>query len=245
MAPEAEFEAELENFRREVEGGAQFLYAFLAIHAVAGDRPEVHALLNRAPLFWNTNLAALQSGIFITLGRIFDQRSPHNIDTVLRLAERNRGIFSKSALGSRKQGTSAHRPAWLDQYLVDAHEATRDDFRRLRGHVKKRRLLYERNYRDLRHKVFAHRELADPAAVTALFSKTNIRELERLFTFLSSLHEALWQLLFNGRKPVLRPLRYSVKRMRDLPSPSQHGNGVHERIVQETERFLSSAACGA
>ena len=242
MDPAAEFEAELENFRREVEGGAQFLYAFLAIHAVAADRSGVYALLNRAPLFWNTCLAALQSGFFITLGRIFDQRSPHNVDTVLRLAERNPDIFSKAALGRRKQGAAREKPSWLDQYLVDAYEPRRDDFRRLRSHVKKRRLLYEANYRDLRHKVFAHRELAKPAEVATLFSKTNVRELERLFAFLGSLHEALWQLLFNGRKPVLRPLRYSVKRMRDFPSPSEHATAVHERIVQETERFLSSAA---
>ena len=33
-----------------------FFYACLTIHAVAGDRPAVHRPLNRAPLFWNTNL---------------------------------------------------------------------------------------------------------------------------------------------------------------------------------------------
>jgi len=69
------FALELEVFRTEVEAVTQFLYAFLAVHAVAADDKSVHKLLNKAPLFWNTNLGALQTAAFITLGRIFDQKS--------------------------------------------------------------------------------------------------------------------------------------------------------------------------
>jgi hypothetical protein len=98
------------------------------------------------------------------------------------------------------------------------------------------------NYRDLRHKLFAHKEVADRAEIDALFAKTNIRELQRMFAFLSSLHEALWQLFFNGRKPVLRPQRYSVKRMRDLPSPANRGKALQERIIHEAAQFLVALA---
>lgn len=62
-APEAQFEEELEIFRRESEGATQFFYAYLAIHATAADHEPVHRLLNEAPLFWNTALAALQTGV--------------------------------------------------------------------------------------------------------------------------------------------------------------------------------------
>ena len=68
-----------------LENAVQFFYAYLTIHDVARDRPAVHRLLNRAPLFWNTNLGALQTGSFIVLGRIFDQTSRHNVN---RLASR-------------------------------------------------------------------------------------------------------------------------------------------------------------
>ena len=122
------------------------------------------------------------------------------------------------------------------------YEPTPGDFRRLRAHVQKRRKIYEANYRDLRHKVFAHNALTDQVAVAALFAKTNIRELQRLFVFLNSLYDALWQLYFNGQKPALRPRRYSVKRIRDLPSPQWKRKGVQERITHEAEAFLRACA---
>jgi hypothetical protein len=66
---EAEFERELEVFRTEAEGAAQFFYAYLAIHAAAGAKKPVYRLLNTAPLFWNTILGGLQTSAFVTLGR--------------------------------------------------------------------------------------------------------------------------------------------------------------------------------
>lgn len=101
-----EFERELEVFRTEAEAAAQFFYAWLGIHAAAGDDKAIAGLLNTAALFWNTNLAALQTATFVTLGRIFDNNSPHNISRLLRLAQDNPHIFSKSALGLRKQGAN-------------------------------------------------------------------------------------------------------------------------------------------
>jgi hypothetical protein len=83
----------------------------------------------------------------------------------------------------------------------------------LRAHVRKIRKIYEEKYRDLRHLIFAHKGTSDPAAITALFAKTNIRELQRLLVSLSALYDALWQSFVNGRRPVLRPRRYSVRRL--------------------------------
>jgi hypothetical protein len=89
--------------------------------------------------------------------------------------------------------------------------------------------------------VFAHK-VADRAETAALFGKANIRELQRMFAFLNSLYEALWELFFNGRKPVLRPLRDSVKRMRDLPSPGTGRWATQERITHEVTEFLLTAS---
>jgi hypothetical protein len=239
--PSEHFERELEIFRTEAEAGTQFFYADLAVHAVAADHKMVHELLNQTPLFWNTCLGALQTATFIALGRVFDQDSRHNLDKLLRIAQNNPQVFSRVALGRRRQGSNLEKPEWLDEFLREAYEPTPNDFRRIRSHIKKRRRAYESNYRDLRHKVFAHKVAADHAEVAALFGKTNIRELQRLFAFLSSLYEAHWQLFFNGRKPVLRPLRYSVKRIRAVPSPGRR-NTVQEKITHEAEQFLTSAS---
>ncbi|HWW17189.1 MAG TPA: hypothetical protein VNY81_01110 [Candidatus Saccharimonadales bacterium] len=239
---EAQFERELEIFRTEAEGCTQFFYAYLAVHAAAARRKAVHRLLNEAPLFWNTCLAALQAASFMTLGRIFDNDSDHNLSKLLRTTRDHPEIFSKAALGRRKQGNSPEPPTWLAEYLRDSYEPTARDFRRIRAHVQKRRKIYESNYRDIRHKWFAHKVVSDQTETAALFSKTNIRELQQLLAFLRSLYEGLWQLFFNGRKPILRPQSYSIKRIRNLRRSATGQSGVQEKITLEAEQVLTSAA---
>jgi AbiU2 len=241
VSADVQFERELEVFRTEAQAAAQFFFAFLAVHASAGESRSVQRLLNTAPLFWNTNLGALQLATFVVLGRIFDQDSTHNIGRLLKLAEDSRQIFSKAALAKRKQGTHATPPVWLNDYLKRAYVPTSVDFRRLHGHVSGQRKIYEANYRRLRNKVFAHKEISDAAEVSALFAGTNIREMERMLVFLLSFYEALWQLFFNGRKPVLRPLRYSVNRILRLAPAAGHSE-VHARVAQEAKGFLIAAS---
>jgi hypothetical protein len=236
------FELELEVFRTEAETAAQFFYAYLAIHASAGAEKAIYRLLNTAPLFWNTILGSLQTAAFVALGRIFDQDSMHNIGMLLRLAQDNPQIFSKAALAARRQGTDKTSPEWLDDYLRHVYVPKSSDFRRLREYVRKQRKIYLEKYQPVRHRVFAHKGLSDAAEVSALFAKTNVGEMQRMLVFLMSLYDALWQLFVNGRRPVLRPHRYSVKRMRDRAAKNERGGSVHERLVHESDRFLKTAS---
>lgn len=245
VQPEDVFANELEVFRTEAESGIQFFYSYLAVHAVAGEHKEVFRLLNTAPLFWNTALGALQTSTFIALGRVFDQQSKHNIDRLLKIAQSNMAIFSKEALAGRKRRGSANADEWIDEYLRDVYVPDADDFRRLRRHVAKKRRVYEDNYQALRHQFFAHKEISAKEDVQSLFGKTNIRELQQLLIFLRRLHEALWQLYHNGRKPTLLPARYSVKRITEQPSPEHRGRALQERLTHEIEGFLKTAANGA
>lgn len=241
MSPEAEFTRELEVFYAEVASAIQFFYSWLTVLTVAGDDRSVYQFLNQRRLFWNTVLGALQTASFIALGRIFDQDpSTHNIDRLLRIARTNSTIFSKDALAERKRKTSPDADKWLTEYLRRVYVPTADDFRKLRRHVAARRKVYENNYRPLRHKLFAHKQLLDPADIKALFAKTKIRELQQLLIFLSRLYEALWELLYNGWKPNLRAARYSVKAMREQPSPEHRRPAVQERLIHEIEQFLKS-----
>jgi AbiU2 len=238
------FEQELEVFRTEAEAGTQFFYGWLGVHATMSDHRPVFDLLNEASLFWATNLGALQQSAFMALGRIFnqDQRSKHNINRLLRIAQDNRQIFSREALGRRKERQSANASEWLPDYLKRAHQPTPAEFRRLKAHVKKWRRVYESNYRPIRHQLFAHKGISGSDQRAELFAKTNIREMQRLLMFLRQLHETLWELFYNGWKPVLRPQRYSAKHMRSRPSAGDRGNGVHEAILREAELFLLAAA---
>lgn len=233
--PEEKFTRELEIFRTEAQAGAQFLYSYLAFNSIISENKRALAFVNHAPLFWKTNMGALQTSFFIVLGRIFDQSSRHNIDVLVSICENNSGIFSKAALAVRKKRDSANAHEWLDGYLERAYEPTPHDFRELRKKVREYRKLYESNYRDIRRKIYAHKEITESAEVEKLFSKTNTRELQRVFVFVNAFYEALWELFHNGRKPVLRPMRYSVRSIRKRRRHERQSDSVHVRIIGETQ----------
>jgi hypothetical protein len=240
--PGAEFEAELELFRKEVQGATQFFYGYLAVNSAAAGRRAVLNLMNEAPLFWNTTVSALQLAGFVALHRVFDDHSPHSVHTLLRIAQRNPSIFSKQALGERKRRGSTSEPEWLADYLAKSYVPAATDFRKLRKLVLAKRRIYDANYSAIRHKYFAHREVADNRAdVAALFSRTNVRELQRIYGFLNQLHDALWQLTFNGRPPTLRPVRHSVANIRKRRRPGWRQRGVHEAIIHEVDDFFHAA----
>ena len=151
--PEQLFNEELEIFRTEAQAGAQFLYSYLAFTATVGKNRKALSLINRTPLFWKTIAAALQTSFFIVLGRIFDQKSVHNIDRLLKIAQDNINIFSKATLVSRKKQANANAD---EEYFKNSYEPTKHDFRNLRKKVKDYRKIYENNYRDIRSQFYAH-----------------------------------------------------------------------------------------
>jgi hypothetical protein len=242
MNSEQAFEQELEIFRKNCESAAQFFYGQLTINEVASRRPAVHSFLNQNAMFWNTAAGAMQVATFMAIGRSFDQHSPHNVDRLLKLAQADPGMFARQSLRTRKQGGAPAAPSWLDDFMRDVYVPVHADFRRLRGHVKKHRRIYESNYRELRHKVFAHTETTDEADIELLFSKTNKREMERLLLFLMRLYESMWHLFANGRKPTLRPLPPSVNRSGRLTLPRTSLSGVHRKMTHETQDLLVRAA---
>jgi hypothetical protein len=237
-----QFARELEVFRTEAETASQFFYCYLAMHEVAKRHKRVFRMFNEHALFWNTLIGGVQTAALIAVGRVFDQDSLHNVDAVLGLAQQHRDIFSKAALGKRKQGNAREQPDRLPNYLRRAYEPPATDLRRLRKFVKKYRRIYETNYRDLRNQYYAHKQAADQASIAALVAKTNIREMQRMFIFLLQLHQTLQELFSNGRKPVLRPFRYSAQRIKQRPSTNASGDAVHEHIIKQAEQALLGLA---
>lgn len=220
--PAAEFERELEVFGGEVEEAIQCFHVWLTVHAVARKSKKVYSLLDRHAAFWNTTLRALQANALIVLGRIFDRdKRSHTVDRLLHLAATNPGIFSASALRRRKTQRSAKASEWLDDYMRDVHVPTASDFSRWRRYVDVRRRLYERSYKDVRNKVFAHKSRID---VSSFLAKANVRQLGRLLASLERLHDVLWNLLHNGKKPNFRLVSQSARR----------------QAARETHKFLES-----
>lgn len=236
--PEAEFKRELEVFRNEVHEAIKSFYVARTVNMVAMSNRRVYVVLNRHAAFWNAAVHALESNSLIVLGRIFDTDSrSHRVDSLLQLAEMNLGIFSKAALEKRKRQASANADEWINGYMRGVYIPTRRDFKRLRDQLARRRGIYDRKYRTLRNKFYAHKDRVD---LTAYFSQTSIPELERMLKFLDDLQEALWFLFIDGRKPSLRPGRSSVKRMLRRPLDPYRQFPEQDWITRETQKFLIS-----
>lgn len=62
-----------------------------------------------------------------------------------------------------------------------------------------------------------------------------MRELWRLSSFLLQLNEVLWQQPHNGRKPVFRSLRHSVKSIYDA---EQQRSTPHESMVADVKKLM-------
>jgi HEPN superfamily AbiU2-like protein len=230
------FERELEIFRTEEEVAQQYFFAYLSVRSMAAADREVLQIMNVNPLFWITAHHAMLLSAFVALGRIFDQKSRHNIDALMNAASKDVGSFSKSALAARKQANGLSR-AEAAAYVADAHELSARDLRALRKEIAAWRRVYEDRYRDTRDRVFAHKGLSDVGEVDALLKRTKIDELKCLFAFLSALYLTLWETFYNGRKPHIEPTRFELP-----PRPVMRGREVlpGETVYREGHAVLKS-----
>jgi len=235
MTRHRSFEIQLENFRRESVTAAQYIYAEMAIQHAASKSKRLLNRLNNTPTFWLSCSAALQSSAYISLGRIFDTNSKYNVAALLDAMEKNLDLFQREGLASRKRNGSEIEPPWLAEYLEGAYYPTIKDVNRLRGMVEKYRVIYERAIKPARNKYLAHREKEEHAEVKALFGRGTVRELWRLTTFLYQLYEVLWEQLHNGRRPVFRSLRHSVKSIYDA---NYQRTSPHEHMVADVKKLM-------
>jgi hypothetical protein len=242
VAAHRQFLTQLQNFENEARNAARYVYADLAIQHAASKSKRLLDRLNDTPAFWGTALAAFQTAAYIALGRIFDNNSRYNIHNLLSAAQIDIALFTREALGQRKREGHSSDPPWLDEYLENAYYPRPTDFVRLKKKVDEHRLLYEKTVKPARNKYIAHREKQGHEEMAALFGRAKIKDLWRLTVFLQQLHTVLWELLYNGKKPRFKRMRYSVSAMFDRPPV---GDTAHEGIVRETQslmRLIESAA---
>jgi hypothetical protein len=100
----------------------------------------------------------------------------------------------------------------------------------MRKAVAKWRAVYESRYRDIRHKIFAHKG-ASRANAGALMAAANINEVKELLGFLQSLYGSLDQLHLNGVAPDITPATFT------LP-PALSSSNAAERMYRESADLL-------
>jgi hypothetical protein len=225
------FEHELEMFRSEEESAQQYFFGFLSLQLIPYRNPDVLRQMNETSTFWITTRYALLMSAFVVLGRIFDQdpKSLHNIDKLLTVVSNEIGTLGKTGLAQRRIGQGMD-PQQAAAYVTDKYDLRVEDVRDMRKAVGKWRKVYEARYREIRHKIFAHKSLSR-ADADKLMAKTNIDEVKELLGFLHSLHMALWQLHTNGIAPDIAPATF------DLP-PLPIGSKAGERMYRESADLL-------
>lgn len=159
--------------------------------------------MNETPIAWNFIRYSLFVNYILALGRIFDtDGDSFSIDNLLKACIEEIDIFSKEELRKRRI-VSGSDSKGVDEYISGAFVPTEKDFLVLRGEVSKRRKIFQDDYRPIRHKIIAHKDLGHLGNSDALFVNTNIDEISDILEFLYSLQMALFGLYQNGRQLVL------------------------------------------
>jgi len=160
---------------------------------------------------------------------------------VLDMARSEREIFSAEALGERKQKIFGADEDGLKSYMADICVPDEDNIARIQCALNGYKRIFDRDYRDLRNKVFAHKVHVGKE-VSDLFSKTNVDDLQRIVTFLGRFHDAWFDTYENGKRLTLRRRSRSVNQMLAKPRGRQLIKPIEEESVAATVRVLESIA---
>ncbi|MBW2044103.1 MAG: hypothetical protein JRI96_04360 [Deltaproteobacteria bacterium] len=203
--------ARLLNFvRNEIIRAINSFYTYIEIHNQLASNKALYRKLNRNPSFWNIVLHSLQNTFFITLGRIFDDKSENSVHKLVGVCLANPHLFSKESLARRRM-KAGKRPQWLDGFLLTAFEPSGEDLRVFRRQVSRLRKIYNAVYGEIRNKVIAHSEFSDSNRVSQLFSKTQVGKIDELLYGLHDVVSVLWELLDNGKRPEFGVQVYDYK----------------------------------
>jgi hypothetical protein len=159
---------------------------------------DTHRRMNKNARTWNIITHSLQVTTFIALGRIFDESSDsHSVHSLLNYCMRNKREFSRGWLYRRKIRDGLNEELARD-YVRDKHAPCMVFFKRLNKVKSEYTKIYKTLYRDIRHKVFAHKIALSLEESQNLFSRTSVAEIEDTLCFLYQLDKVIWQLITNG-----------------------------------------------
>lgn len=233
--PPPPIEHEMEMFRGEEESAQQYFYGYLATQLVPFKNPDVLQKMQETAMFWRTTRYALLMSAFVVLGRIFDPgpKSLHTINTLMASVSGNIGLLSRAGLQQRRM-VQGMTPADAAAYASTKYDLTVADVRAMKKEVAKWRGIYEKTYRDIRHKVFAHKGVTS-AGADALMAKTNIDEVKEMLGFLHALYLSLYNLHANGTPPDLTPRVFA---MPPVPNFGTHASTAAENMFREAGDVL-------
>ncbi len=192
----------LKELDQEITVAAQAFFAWKSIHNVASKDKSVEQALNKNALSWNICLHSLQSTFFIAIGRIFDVNPQScSIHLLFRQCKNSIGKFSKYSLEQRRiDEAGGNKPDYLDSFIKEAYVPKQADFKKLKKNISKVQKTYEKNFRPVRHKVFAHNDSEYIKNPGELFAEATIDDAEEILNTLYKVERAIWNLYSNGKE---------------------------------------------
>lgn len=200
----------LNTFHNEFIIACRSFYGLINIKNVASTDKEIRLALKRNTISWGIILHSLQITFFVTLGRIFDKDpKSFSVYTLIDTCIDNINQFSKEKLRERKRKEwDKDNLSWVDEYIENSYEPSKDDFLIIKEEISKNKVIYENNYKKIRHKIFAHKDLKYIKNTDILFNKTNIKEIECLLLFLYQVERIIWHLFNNGNYIKIEDLNF-------------------------------------
>jgi AbiU2 len=181
--------------------------------------------MNRS-LFWRVALQGTIVSTFITMGRIFDDGTKHNIGRIRKVVDRTPGIFSIECLKQRKRRLPGLD---VDEYVEGKHALEPLRAQAMLAEIDRWQGVYSTRYKGIRHSL-AHKKFGTIEQVNALLAKTDIEEMKAMCAFLHALWHALDQLYQDGQDPVLRPRAFVL-----APEPLPQGYMPGEEAYRDAQ----------
>lgn len=175
-----EIDVLLKEIGNEITVAAQAFFTWKSIHNVASKDKNIEKALNANALSWNICLHSLQATFFIAIGRIFDTNPRScSIHLLFRQCKNSIEKFSKYSLEQRRiNEAGGKKPEYLESFIKKTYEPKPADFNKLKKNVSRVQKIYEQNFRQIRHKVFAHNDSEYMSNPTDLFAGATIYDAE-------------------------------------------------------------------
>ena len=156
---------------------------YLTINRLGVEGFGVAVTYNLQAEFWSATTYGLQTGFFMAVGRIFDQRKDaYSIEDVVEQTIKHPGFFARPELRKRmREAQSIYGdepdPEMLTARVASAWEPNRSDLEILRTE----------------HPHFAHRGRASEEVIAELFSKAFKSEMAEILRFVYG-RDSAWQM---------------------------------------------------
>ena len=205
------YEKEFQIFASNTNQAARSFYYHKEIHGQVGDDirkyqeiPEGHPgtselfqAMNANAQFWNdfSNSSSLFS--LVTLGRIFDKPSKsHGIARLIKEIQ-STDLFSKSELRKRKIAGSDNSHEWIDGFMQNIRNTTREECDRFLLYVADTQKLWI-EIKDVRNKLYAHQDIISPQKESEILGTATDEKIEKIILRLLTIKKALWEAFNNG-----------------------------------------------